>query len=86
MHSNKMYSRLVFYMEACESGSMFEKLLPTDLNIYATTAANGKVVRDAICRQGSGSQALLPCARRVLGAPTVPPMGIWSTAHTCRRA
>jgi len=42
MHSNKMYSRLVFYMEACESGSMFEKLLPTDLNIYATTAANGK--------------------------------------------
>jgi len=41
MHSNKMYSRLVFYMEACESGSMFQNL-STSLNIYATTAANGK--------------------------------------------
>lgn len=27
-------------MEACESGSIFEGLLPADLNIYATTAAN----------------------------------------------
>lgn len=35
------YSKLVFYMEACESGSMF-KTLPTDLNIFATTAANAK--------------------------------------------
>jgi legumain len=42
MHSNKMYKKLVFYMEACESGSMFESLLPTDMNIYATTASNAK--------------------------------------------
>jgi len=41
MHSSKMYSKLVFYMEACESGSMFATL-PKDLNIYATTAANAK--------------------------------------------
>jgi len=41
MHSNKMYKKLVFYMEACESGSMFATL-PKDLNIYATTAANAK--------------------------------------------
>ena len=27
-------------MEACESGSMFEGLLPEGLNIYATTVAN----------------------------------------------
>lgn len=27
-------------MEACESGSMFDGLLPENLNIYATTAAN----------------------------------------------
>lgn len=27
-------------MEACESGSMFEGLLPENINIYATTAAN----------------------------------------------
>ena len=34
------YEKLVFYMEACNSGSMFEGLLPTDINVYATTAAN----------------------------------------------
>jgi len=42
MHSKKMYKKLVFYMEACESGSMFEGLLPTDMNIYVTTASNAK--------------------------------------------
>ncbi len=39
MHKNNAYNELVFYMEACESGSMFEKL-PNDINIYATTASN----------------------------------------------
>lgn len=42
MWSNFMYKELVFYMEACESGSMFEGLLPSDVNIYATTAANSE--------------------------------------------
>lgn len=42
MWSNGMYKELVFYMEACESGSMFEGLLPSDVSIYATTAANSK--------------------------------------------
>jgi legumain len=41
MHEKQMYKNLVFYLEACESGSMFVNL-PTDINIYATTAANGK--------------------------------------------
>lgn len=27
-------------MEACESGSMFDKILSDDLNIYAVTAAD----------------------------------------------
>ena len=40
MHTKQMYSELV-YLEACESGSMFETL-PTNLNIYAVTAANAK--------------------------------------------
>lgn len=31
---------MVLYVEACESGSMFEGLLPKDLDIYVTTAAN----------------------------------------------
>jgi len=39
MHDQKMYAKLVYYLEACESGSMFANL-PTNLNIYATTAAN----------------------------------------------
>jgi len=40
MHETKMYKKLVFYLEACESGSMFNKLLPNDIKIWATTAAN----------------------------------------------
>ncbi|CAH8458042.1 unnamed protein product [Heterobilharzia americana] len=39
MHKHKRYSRLVIYIEACESGSMFNKILPSNMNIYATTAA-----------------------------------------------
>eukprot|EP00123_Amoebidium_parasiticum_P015052 comp22759_c0_seq1/m.35547 comp22759_c0_seq1/g.35547 ORF comp22759_c0_seq1/g.35547 comp22759_c0_seq1/m.35547 type:complete len:455 (-) comp22759_c0_seq1:454-1818(-) len=40
MHDKRMYGNLVFFMEACEGGSMFENLLPTNINIYAHTAAN----------------------------------------------
>jgi legumain len=42
MHEHKMYSKLVFYLEACESGSMFDKVLNPKLNIYGLTAANEK--------------------------------------------
>ncbi|KAK8504327.1 hypothetical protein V6N13_062677 [Hibiscus sabdariffa] len=38
--ATRTYKSLVFYLEACESGSIFEDLLPQGLNIYATTAAN----------------------------------------------
>jgi len=31
---------MVLYIEACESGSMFEGILATNINVYATTAAN----------------------------------------------
>lgn len=40
MQTNNMYSKLVFYMEACESGSMFEGLVDPSQNIYVTTASN----------------------------------------------
>lgn len=39
MHTKKMYKQLVYYMEACESGSMWLKF-PDNLNIYALSAAN----------------------------------------------
>ncbi|KAI3682208.1 hypothetical protein L2E82_50071 [Cichorium intybus] len=38
-HASGTYKSLVFYLEACESGSIFEGLLPEGLNIYATTAS-----------------------------------------------
>lgn len=41
MYSENKYAQMVIYVEACESGSMFENLLPSNMNIYATTAANG---------------------------------------------
>jgi len=40
MFNSKMYSKLVFYMEACESGSMFEGLIRPNINVYVTTASN----------------------------------------------
>jgi legumain len=40
MYAQKMYSKLVFYMEACESGSMFEGLIKPSINVYVTTASN----------------------------------------------
>ncbi|XP_015282652.1 PREDICTED: legumain [Gekko japonicus] len=41
MFSHKKYQKMVFYIEACESGSMMDAL-PDDINVYATTAANPK--------------------------------------------
>jgi len=40
MYATKMYKHLVFYMEACESGSMFDKILSTNIGVYVTTASN----------------------------------------------
>ena len=40
MFEKKMYKELVFYLEACHSGSMFYNLLPNNISIYTTTAAN----------------------------------------------
>lgn len=42
MEANKMYSELVFYLEACESGSMFPDLKASQ-NIYALTASNASL-------------------------------------------
>ncbi|XP_058222083.1 vacuolar-processing enzyme-like [Rhododendron vialii] len=41
-HASGTYKSMVFYLEACESGSIFEGLLPEGLNIYATTASNAE--------------------------------------------
>lgn len=41
MHQKGMYNKFVYYLEACYSGSMFQNL-PTNLNVYATTAANAR--------------------------------------------
>jgi len=42
MYSMNMYNEMVLYIEACESGSMFNGLLADNINVYATTAANEK--------------------------------------------
>jgi len=39
MSDNKMFAELTFYVEACESGSMFPNLTDKE-NIYAVTASN----------------------------------------------
>lgn len=40
MVDNKKFSKMVLYIEACESGSMFEQLLPDNENIFVVTAAD----------------------------------------------
>jgi len=40
MHEEKKYNELTFYLEACESGSMFKSRLTNEMKIYAVTAAN----------------------------------------------
>lgn len=40
MYQDKKYAKMVFYVEACESGSMFENILPQNINVFATTASN----------------------------------------------
>ncbi|KAK0394509.1 hypothetical protein QR680_000778 [Steinernema hermaphroditum] len=39
MYNNKRYGKLVFYLEACESGSMFEGF-PANREVYVMTASN----------------------------------------------
>lgn len=41
-HDAAGYKEMVIYVEACESGSIFEGLLPENLNIYVTTASNAE--------------------------------------------
>ncbi|XGW30691.1 hypothetical protein V3C99_009557 [Haemonchus contortus] len=40
MHENRKYSQLVFYLGACEGGSMFRGVLEDDIDVYAVTSAN----------------------------------------------
>jgi len=40
MFMDRRYKQMVFYIEACESGSMFSQLLYPNISVYATTAAN----------------------------------------------
>ncbi|KAK9198461.1 hypothetical protein WN944_013645 [Citrus x changshan-huyou] len=41
-HAAKSYKEMVIYVEACESGSIFEGVMPKDLDIYVTTASNAQ--------------------------------------------
>uniref|UniRef100_A0A0E0L9C2 Legumain prodomain domain-containing protein n=1 Tax=Oryza punctata TaxID=4537 RepID=A0A0E0L9C2_ORYPU len=39
-HAAGAYKNLVVYVEACESGSIFQGLLPSNIGVYAMTASN----------------------------------------------
>ncbi|KAJ6326912.1 hypothetical protein OIU78_013908 [Salix suchowensis] len=41
-HASGSYKEMVMYIEACESGSIFEGIMPKDINIYVTTASNAE--------------------------------------------
>lgn len=56
----KKNSQLI-YIEACESGSMFEGLLPNNYNIYATTASNAEESSYATYCPGDDSAGFDTC-------------------------
>nr|CAB16318.1 cysteine proteinase precursor [Vicia narbonensis] len=41
-HASGGYKKMVIYVEACESGSIFEGIMPKDINVYVTTASNAQ--------------------------------------------
>ncbi len=47
-----MYSKLLFYLEACESGSMFHGILPKDIGVCGGRGRGG--ARDARGGRGRG--------------------------------
>ena len=40
MSAAEKFAKLVFYVEACEAGSMFQNILPRNINVYVTTATD----------------------------------------------
>ncbi|KAH9371506.1 hypothetical protein HPB48_017495 [Haemaphysalis longicornis] len=44
MHEQKKYHKIIFFIEACFSGSMFESLLPNNISAYVMTAAHAHEV------------------------------------------
>lgn len=53
MYANGKYNKLIFYLEACESGSMFNHKLPKDIDVYAVTAATPNESSYACCYDNS---------------------------------
>ncbi|CAG2107835.1 unnamed protein product [Medioppia subpectinata] len=49
MHHAQRYAKLLFYLEAIDSGSMFDKLLPADINVYAVTSSKPDQASWACC-------------------------------------
>ena len=49
MKSNNKFKKMLIYLEACESGSMFENLLQNNSNIFAMTASDSKSPSYACC-------------------------------------
>ncbi|CAG2108590.1 unnamed protein product [Medioppia subpectinata] len=44
------FAKLVYYMEACESGSMWANFLPNNINVYAVASSKaGQISRQAFC-------------------------------------
>ncbi|CAG2115003.1 unnamed protein product [Medioppia subpectinata] len=39
MHEDKKFAKMLFYLEACESGSMFDGILPDNINVYAAASS-----------------------------------------------
>lgn len=50
MYLNNAYESIVVYLEACESGSMFSRVLSPEINIYAVTASTPTQSSWACCQ------------------------------------
>ncbi|MCD7453545.1 hypothetical protein HAX54_021280 [Datura stramonium] len=57
-YASGTYKEMVLYIEACESGSVFEGLMPENLNIYVTF--DSSVLYIEACESGSVFEGLMP--------------------------
>jgi len=61
MHKHKMYRQITIYVESCESGSLFNGILPNNMSIYALSAASPIESSYACCQNMSVNNFLCDC-------------------------
>lgn len=61
MHKHKLYKEITIYVESCESGSLFNGVLPNNVSIYALSASAPSESSYACCENDTINNLLCDC-------------------------